>query len=331
MTPREIIQANLEHAGPPRPGFTFDNGRLNDFVGGGRSPDPDPERAPRKWIEEPFEYSTDEWGNVWRRMTQGCAKGEIWEPAIQDWSQLETIRTPSWDDPARYQRMREVFEADGGEHYRVGFLGNWVFADARYLRRMDIYLMDLIESPDHVERLHAIITDLLEKAIRNIADAGADAIFFCEDLGTQDRPLIGPAMWRQVFAPHYERLCAAAHERGMKVLMHSCGYNWDLLDDIAATGVDCFQFDQPALYDMPALAEKLKAHRIALYSPLDIQKILPTGDREYIEREARRLIDTFEGFLILKNYPDLAGIGIESEWDQWAYEAFLERAGVAAV
>ncbi|MBI2441355.1 MAG: hypothetical protein HYV35_08300 [Lentisphaerae bacterium] len=55
--------------------------------------------------------------------------------------------------------------------------------------------------------------------------------------------------------------------------------------------------------------------------------MLPTGDRDLIERETRRLVETFRGGFIAKNYPDLKGIGVQPEWDQWAYEAFL-RAGV---
>jgi hypothetical protein len=43
--------------------------------------------------------------------------------------------------------------------------------------------------------------------------------------------------------------------------------------------VEVFQVDQPALFDMPKLA--------ALWSPVDIQKILPTGDRDLIEAGAR--------------------------------------------
>ena len=158
--------------------------------------------------------------------------------------------------------------------------------------------------------------------------AGADGITYCEDLGVQDRPLIGPAMWRDVFRPHYLRLTGAAREHGMRVLMHSCGYNWELIDDLVAAGVDCFQFDQPAAYDMPALAEKLRAHKVALWSPVDIQKVMPTGDRDYIEQEAQRLVDTFRGELIVKNYPDLHGIGVEPEWDMWAYNAVLRACGV---
>ena len=86
-------------------------------------------------------------------------------------------------------------------------------------------------------------------------------------------------------------------------------------------GVDVFQFDQPALYDMPALAALFKERKAALWSPVDIQKILPTGDRALIEGFANQMIDHFNGFLICKNYPDLYGIGVKEEWDEWAYQA----------
>jgi len=32
----------------------------------------------------------------------------------------------------------------------------------------------------------------------------------------------------------------------------------------------------------------------------------------------------FDGCLIVKNCPDLPGIGVALQWDQWGYEAELE-------
>jgi hypothetical protein len=92
--------------------------------------------------------------------------------------------------------------------------------------------------------------------------------------------------------------------------------------------MDVFQFDQPALYDMPALAALLRERKAALWSPVDIQQIMPTGDRALIEGGAREMYDTFEEGLICKNYPDLHGIGVQEEWDMWAYRAICERAGI---
>ena len=188
--------------------------------------------------------------------------------------------------------------------------------------------MDLIEYREEIERLHKMVTDLLVNVVNLAGECGAEGIFYCEDLGTQNRVLMSPAMWRDIFQPHYLRLTSAAHDHGMKVLMHSCGYNWELIDDLVEAGIDCFQFDQPARYDMPAMAEKFRQYKVALWAPVDIQKVMPTGDREYIESEAKRMADTFEGSLIAKNYGDLHGIGVDPEWDMWAYDAILKAAGM---
>ena len=325
MTPREIIIANLEHAGPERPGMTFSGERLNDMTGCGLGGSET--YKPKRWAEGNVEYYDDEWGNLWYRAVDGSAAGEVLEPAIKDWSQLETFELPDYDNPKRLEGMRKAFSKPT-DKFKMAHVPGWVFASSRYLRTMEVYFMDLVEYPEEINRLHARVTDVLANVIRGFGECGAEGIFYCEDLGTQDRLLLSPQMWREVFQPHYERLTGAAHEYGMKVFMHSCGYNYDLIDDLVAAGIDCFQLDQPAAYDMPALAEKLKQHKVALWSPVDIQKVMPTGDRDLIEAEAAKMVELFGGSLIMKNYGDLHGIGVEPEWDMWAYEAVLKAAGV---
>jgi uroporphyrinogen decarboxylase len=325
MTPREIILANLAHTTSERPGLTFSGGRINDLLFAGLGPSL--RYTQRRWSDGAFEYYDDEWGNIWRRMQEGCQIGEIHQPALTEWGQLATLPLPDFADPARYDGMRACF-APPTDKFKMVFVPGWVFASSRYLRKMEIYFMDLVEYPEEIERLHSLITDLLVATIRQIGAAGADGILFCEDLGVQDRTLVSPAMWRELFKPHYLRLTAAAHECGLKVFMHSCGYNWALIDDLIAAGIDCFQFDQPAAYDLPALAEKLRQHKVGLWSPIDIQQVLPTGDRARIEAEAERMVSVFQGGLILKDYPDLPGIGVAAEWDQWGYQAILRAAGV---
>jgi len=170
-----------------------------------------------------------------------------------------------------------------------------------------------------------MVTSLLERVIVQYANAGADGVFFCEDWGVQDRLLISPKLWREIFKPLFRRLCGVAHAHGLHVLMHSCGNDRDILDDLAEVGVNCFQFDQPAVYGVEWLGTKLKELNVCLYAPVDIQQVMPTGDRELIESHARLMVELFGrgAGLIAKNYGDLAGIGVKPEWDQWAYEEFL--------
>ena len=319
MTPREIILANIEYRGAERIGMNFDGGRLNDLVGAGIQ-----HTIPtRKWVEGDVEYSTDIWGNTWFRLEALSKGGEIFRPVLEDWHDLDRLQLPDLDNPAYYQAARDL-GASGTDRFRIGWLPGWPFAICRYMRKMEIYFVDLVVERDRIDVLHDRVTTLLEGVIDRFGEAGMDAVMFCEDLGTQDRVLIGPRMWLDIFRPLYERLTRRAHAHGMKVIQHSCGYNWELVDPLCEAGIDCLQFDQPAVYDQPALADRLRHHGVGLFSPCDIQKVLPTGNRAFIEAETRRLVETFRGGLIAKNYPDLHGIGVQPEWDQWAYEAFVE-------
>ncbi|MFN2352001.1 MAG: uroporphyrinogen decarboxylase family protein [Kiritimatiellia bacterium] len=323
MTPRDVIIRNLELRDPERIGMSFSAGRMRDFCSGGMGPSAT--WTQKRWTEGEMEFNDDEWGNVWYRIEGMSAKGEIYEPALKDWAMLKDYQLPDLAHPARYQKMRQTL-AQQPDHYRLGGLGGFPFAICRYLRKMEVYFEDLILERDNIDLLHEKVTILLEQVMERLAEAGADGVFFCEDWGIQDRLLISPPMWRDIFKPIYRRLCAKAHSLNLHVLMHSCGYNWDILDDLAEVGVNAFQFDQPGLYGLERLAEKLQSRKVCLFAPVDIQKVLPTGDRALIEAEAERMVRLFgaqHGGLIAKNYGDLHGIGVQPEWDQWAYDTFL--------
>ena len=272
MTPREIIQRNLNRTDPERIGFSFDGGRLNDFVGCGLGPSTT--YQPRRWREGNVEYHDDEWGNVWHRLVDRSAGGEIFRPALESWDLLADYELPDLTAPGRFDRAREVFAADGGR-FRVASIPGFPFAICRYLRKMEVYFQDLLLHRAEIDLLHERVTSLLEQVIVGMGEAGAEGLTFCEDWGIQDRLLVSPTQWRELFKPLFQRLCGAAHEHGMAVLMHSCGYVWDIIDDLAEVGVNAFQFDQPALYGIERLADKLQSLGCCLWAPVDIQKVLP--------------------------------------------------------
>ena len=328
-TPREIVLANLNHTNPPRPGLTFNRGRINDFCNGPLNEGLNYQQ--KRWEEGDFEYYDDVWGNVWKRMKDGCKKGEVCKPAIENWSQLEDFQAPEFDIDRGAAQARETFESDTENRFKLARVGGWIFDNARYLRKMEVYFLDMAMYPEELHKLHRIVGEYYEKRIHAAGKAGADAIMIGEDMGTQEGLLFSPEMFREYFKELYTRLLAIAHDYGMKVLLHSCGSNWQIIDDMLDVGIDCFQFDQPMIYDMEWLAGKFKERGGSLWSPVDIQKVLPTGDKDYIEQQTERMCDIFEGMLLLKNYPDLPGIGVREEWDDWAYNTVCRRYGLPEV
>jgi hypothetical protein len=322
MNSKEIMNANLGHFNPPRPGLTFNNDRKNDMAWS----DPGTPRGyvQKRWTEGQFEYYDDMWGNLWARVTDGCAAGEVHKAAIEDWSQLKDLKIPKYDFNETVDSFRKGF-IHNQDKFKMAGMPGWIFASSRYLRKMENYLMDMLLYPEEVRALHEKISVVYEEVIRAAGKAGAEGIFFCEDMGTQNGLLFSPQLWQEYFGDLYGRLFGMAHECGMKVFMHSCGQNREILEPLLNAGVDCFQFDQPTVYDMSDLARLLKKHKAALWSPIDIQKILPTGNRLVIEKGVDEMFEHFEGFLILKNYGDLKGIGVDPEWDNWAYKAIIKH------
>ena len=321
MTPSEIIHANMNHQPSERMGLTFDRGRQNDMIHVG--PGEPSNYTARRWEEGSVEFYDDMWGNLWKRMVGGCDKGEIEKPVLEDWENLKTLKAPKYDLEEIEGRWKQRFATESKGRYNVACIGGWIFNDARYIRGMEQYFMDMVLHPEELMELHRIIIEVKEGSIHCAGKAGADAIFTYEDMGTQTGLLFSPDMFRSFFKDEYTRLFSIAHDYGMKVLLHSCGSNREILDDMCDCGIDGFQFDQPLAYDLPELAALFKKRKKTLWSPVDIQKVMPTGDQELIERETKRMCELFKGFLICKNYPDLPGIGVKEEWDDWAYQAML--------
>ena len=158
------------------------------------------------------------------------------------------------------------------------------------------------------------------KIIKTTAGSGINGWFMFDVWGTQDRTFISPAAFRELFKPGYRRIADAVHEAGMHLFLHSCGYNYAFIEDYIDAGIDVLQFDQPDAYPAEVLAKEF-AHRVCFYSPVDIQKVLPTGDRAFIERRALEMCEMFRaagGGMIIKDYPAYEDIGVEPEWAKWA-------------
>ena len=326
MTSREIIQRVLDRRNPPRIGLTFSpfDGRPRICDTAGAGPSASPGFEPRRWIDEDGgECWTDEWGCVWRRIPGKTKGGEVIEPPIKTWEDLEGYVAPTFDDPARYEAAARAFETNT-DRYRLGGIVGCCFNVARYLRRMDQYLLDCAAEPERVATLNRVVSDIVLRQVDIYADIGADGVFFCEDWGTQDRLLVSPRMWRAVFRPGFERLISQAHARGITVWMHSCGCVNEIVPDLVELGVDVLQFDQPDLHGADRLAEF--HDRVTFWCPVDIQTTLQSGSREIIQAKAREMVAKLGsgGGLIAKDYPDEFSIGADPLWQQWAYEAFVE-------
>jgi uroporphyrinogen decarboxylase len=122
------------------------------------------------------------------------------------------------------------------------------------------------------------------------AEEGApDFVWYYEDMGFKDKPFMSPEMYRDLVEPGHKLLFDDAHARGLKVVVHSCGYVEPLVPGLIRAGMDCLQaMEVKAGMDLPRLAARF-GDRIAFCGGIDI-RIIATNDRALIEEELNRKI-----------------------------------------
>ena len=321
MKSREIVLRTLEFTGPERVAASFPHPYWNDF----RRVHYATEGLDGTWHKAGMgrQERTDQWGNTWARV-DATSKGEVARGVLQDWDSLETLRLPDLANPALYADVRQVCGDPNEDRFRIGGLPGFPFNVARKMRRLDRFLADVLLSPHRVRELLQRVEVLLGAIIGSYAQAGVDAVMFAEDWGTQRGLMVNPKTWRGMFKLGYSRLCRAAHDNGIKVIMHSCGRITEIIPDLVEVGIDALQFDQPRLHGIDELA---RFHgRMTFWCPVDIQTTLQTKDEASIEAEAVELTDRLggpKGGFIAGHYGDNVSIGLDPRWQDVACHAFM--------
>src|SRR3989339_1755087 len=128
-------------------------------------------------------------------------------------------------------------------------------------------------------------------AVRRFSKLGADGYYFWDDWGFQDRLMISPDLWREIWKPRYKRIWDAVHEEGMLSFLHSCGYIVDILDDLIEAGLDVIQMDQQQNMGLEMLSERFGG-RITFFCPVDIQNMMINGTADQIRACCRKMART---------------------------------------
>ncbi len=140
------------------------------------------------------------------------------------------------------------------------------------LRREEDFLVDCMIHRQNVERLGWKICDFFCGIVDGFAEAGMDGIFFSDDLGFSNQLIFPPRIFRELFKPWYKKLFERIRKYGLHVMMHSCGYLWEIIPDLIECGLQVFHF-QPSVLDIQRLVKEYGKH-LTFFGGIDIQKFL---------------------------------------------------------
>ncbi|MDT8390829.1 MAG: uroporphyrinogen decarboxylase family protein [Lentisphaeria bacterium] len=128
-----------------------------------------------------------------------------------------------------------------------------------------------------------------------------DFVWFYEDMGFKERPFMSPAMYEDIVMPGHKKLFDYAHSKGLKVVVHSCGFVEPLVPGLVRAGMDCLQaMEVKAGMNMPRIAETYGG-QIAFCGNIDI-RIIASNDRAAIDAELEKkvlpVLEKGSGFIV---------------------------------
>ena len=321
MTPRENFIAAIKFETPSRLPRTLPEPWGCDHVWTGMDPTvdgrPDASAGP----------ATDEWGSVWVNIGVS-ALGEVKEPALTDWADWDKLTIPDVRDDARWGRLTTA-RADAGDKFLMGG-GVSLYERVHFVRGLVNAWTDIYENTDELLKLIDILVDMNLHAIERYAEAGCDGFFFCDDWGLQDRLMIHPDKFTEIWKPAYAKVYSAAHDAGMLTLLHSCGEITAILDDLIDAGLDVIQMDQQENMGLERLGREWGG-RITFWCPVDIQQTMARGKTDEIRAYVHELIKHLarpEGGFICGYYGDRTAAGHTDEAVEAMCDEFM-KAGAA--
>jgi uroporphyrinogen decarboxylase len=163
---------------------------------------------------------------------------------------------------------------------------------------MAAWSMTCMLHPEWVRPLHQMKADfcvkqakLLLPAIRKHVDV---LMFAADDQGTQNGPILPPAVFADLYAPYYRQMNDAAHAAApeVKTFLHCCGAIHPILDSIIDAGFDVLGPVQWSAGKKGYREWKEKcAGRISLWGGgVNAQRTLPLGTVADVEREVAEVV-----------------------------------------
>lgn len=154
---------------------------------------------------------------------------------------------------------------------------------------MEKLLLDYMRRPELVLDLARITTRFTLEAIDLAADAGADVVALEGDLAFNTSTLMSPDQYRRFLKPFHAEIVAHTHQRGLRIVKHSDGNLWPILDDLLEIGFDGVHPVQPQSMDLRQVKEHL-AGKAAILGNIDCTMLLPFGSEAEVEEAVRQAI-----------------------------------------
>ncbi|MCP4980062.1 MAG: hypothetical protein GY935_06160 [Gammaproteobacteria bacterium] len=213
----------------------------------------------------------------------------IIEPAVSSLRELNTYDMVSRIEKTDFDGLRKVVERLG--HDRAHCLNlNGPFQEAwNVMGGMQNTMIGFIEAPELVHGVLQEVTRFNLALMDEAASLGVDFFMIDGDICGNDYSLMSIDYFRSFILPYKKQMVDYAHALGLKIIKHSDGMVWPIMDDLIEAGFDGFHPVQPQCMDLKTTKAYLHG-RLCVFGNVDCLDLLVLGEADEVTQATRQCI-----------------------------------------
>lgn len=189
---------------------------------------------------------------------------------------------PPVPDPAHLLLLDLARDRFKGEK-ALFWLMRGTFVRCWRLMGMENMMLKMFDDPQFVHNVARMTLDYNLTQLDMLVAAGLDVLVIEDDIADKNFPLIAPDQFVEFVNFYNRRLVDAAHEKGLKVVRHSDGNLWPLLDILMDSGYEGLNPLEPQAGMDLAKVKACCGDRLCLLGNIDCVDLLPNGTPRQVD------------------------------------------------
>ncbi|MBN1425424.1 hypothetical protein JXA88_12795 [Candidatus Fermentibacteria bacterium] len=234
----------------------------------------------------------DEWGTTYKKDPQAWPIDAPVAFPLRGRSDWKNYTVPDPSIPTRLRQVTTAVRLAQASDMAVAGIVRGPFSATWLLFGFETFATLLYDDPDFIDDVLTAITDFFIEGARRMVQTGVDAVFFADDYGSSESPLISPWHFERHILPQVGRLVRAVRDMGAPVIMHSDGHIRPLLSGLLRAGIDAYHpIERRAGMDLGEL-KRAYGQRLCLLGNVDNTTTLVTGSPKAVQVETLECLRT---------------------------------------
>ena len=271
-----------------------------------------PERM--DWVDRGRGVWRDKWGCL-QGFTGEIMSVPMGPPRIQCPEDLSSYVPPDPRGNEVLASARRLVERFKGRR-AVCVVGEEVFAVPQYLRAgLANVMMDYLLQPELARKLAAIARDYHVELYRLLIDAGVEIVALGDDYAGKSGTYMSPQHFREFVLPGLTTVVKEIRALGGRVIKHTDGNIWGIMDQLLSTGLDVLGPLEPAYMSLDEVRRR-SGMKVGVAGNVDVD-LLSRGTRAEVEaatREQLRRVSALGGHFLGSGNSISASVRPENYW-----------------